>query len=138
MDDVRICEPCQLLFGVAAVRRYRCADVAVFGEGLRDWEADWSLFPRDWCGKEAEQTIKAALARRKLDEPKPGDTMTPDELAALARVNRKSIMISLRRRTALFSVSIRMVNLPSTSRAQGAGCLRALTSDPQFGSIRTV
>jgi hypothetical protein len=30
--DVRICEPCQLLFGVAAVRRYRCADVAVFGE----------------------------------------------------------------------------------------------------------
>jgi hypothetical protein len=59
---------------------------------LEDWESDWSLFPRDWCGEEEKQTIMAALARRKLDDRKHGENITPDELAALARVSRKSIM----------------------------------------------
>jgi hypothetical protein len=60
---------------------------------LESWDSDLgSLFPREWCGKEQQQAIMAALARRKLDEPKHGDTITPDELAALVHVSRKSIM----------------------------------------------
>jgi hypothetical protein len=62
-------------------------------EFLEDWDSKLgSLFPRDWCGEEQKKTIMAALARRKLDEPKHGDTITPEELAALAGVDRKSIM----------------------------------------------
>jgi hypothetical protein len=61
-------------------------------EFLEQWESDWSLIPREWCAPEQQQAIMAALARRKLDGPKHGETITPDELAALARVGRKSIM----------------------------------------------
>jgi hypothetical protein len=49
-------------------------------------------FPRDWAGNEMKQTITAAIARRKLDDPKRSKALTPEELAALARVSRKSIM----------------------------------------------
>jgi hypothetical protein len=59
---------------------------------LDDWDCELgSTFPRDWCAEEEKRAIMAALARRKLDEPKHGETITPDELAALARVSRKSI-----------------------------------------------
>ena len=51
-----------------------------------------TLFPHEWGGMEMEQTIAAALARRKLDHPHTREGLTPDELAALARVSRKSIM----------------------------------------------
>jgi hypothetical protein len=61
---------------------------------LEEWESDNSRFPLSWCREEEKEIITAALARSKLDHPDdPGrDTMTPDELAALARVSRKSIM----------------------------------------------
>jgi hypothetical protein len=61
-------------------------------EFLEGWEFSYNLFPREWCGEEEKETITAALARVKLDHPSQYDTMTPDELAALARVSRKSIM----------------------------------------------
>lgn len=48
-------------------------------------------FPREWMhDAEVETTITAALARRKLDDH--GESLTPEELSALARVSRKSIM----------------------------------------------
>jgi len=50
-----------------------------------------TLFPREWDGGVMEQTITAALARRKLDYPKTGP-MTPDELAALVKRPRKNIV----------------------------------------------
>ena len=66
--------------------------------GLEDFLNDWEqesgrLFPREWIPKEMEETITAAVARRKLDFPQNDEGgITPDELAALARVSRKSIM----------------------------------------------
>ena len=51
-----------------------------------------TLFPHEWGGKEMEETITAALARRKLDHPEKSKGLTPEELAALARVSRKSVM----------------------------------------------
>jgi hypothetical protein len=55
-------------------------------------ERMFTLFPRAWGGsKEMEQTITAALARRKLDHPELGG-MTAEELAALVRLPRKNIV----------------------------------------------
>lgn len=52
-----------------------------------------SLFPLEFGhDEETALTIEAALARRKLDYPSVGDGLTPEELAALAGVSRKSIM----------------------------------------------
>jgi len=51
-----------------------------------------TLFPHEWGGKEMEETITAALARRKLDHPEKSKGLTPEELAALGRVSRKSVM----------------------------------------------
>jgi hypothetical protein len=48
-------------------------------------------FPPEWGSDEDEQRISAALARQKLDYPEPRKGLPPDELAALARVSRKSI-----------------------------------------------
>jgi hypothetical protein len=51
------------------------------------------LIPRQWGAiDEMEQTITAALARQRLDHPERSEALTPEELAALARVSRKSIM----------------------------------------------
>ncbi len=48
--------------------------------------------PREWMhDADAETTIMAALARQKLDHSD-GGGLTPEELSALARVSRKSIM----------------------------------------------
>jgi hypothetical protein len=50
-----------------------------------------NFFPREWgWDKEMDETISAAVARHKLDETH--ESLTPDELAALARVSRKSVM----------------------------------------------
>jgi hypothetical protein len=50
------------------------------------------LFPREWGGDKAmEQTLTAALARRKLDHPSVG-AITPEELAALVDLPRKNIV----------------------------------------------
>jgi hypothetical protein len=55
--------------------------------------AELLYFPLQWGhDKETEQTIFAAFARAKLDYPKESKGLTPEELAALARVSRKSIM----------------------------------------------
>lgn len=52
-----------------------------------------SFFPRQWGhDKETEQTITAAFARLKLDHPEKSKALTPEELATLARVSRKSVM----------------------------------------------
>jgi hypothetical protein len=50
------------------------------------------LFPHEWGGDNAmEQTLTAALARRKLDHPSVG-AITPEELAALVKLPRKNIV----------------------------------------------
>ena len=52
-----------------------------------------SLWPVEFSrDKDMAQTITAALARQKLDRPNEDKGLTPEELAALARVSRKSIM----------------------------------------------
>jgi hypothetical protein len=52
-----------------------------------------SFFPRQWGhDQETEQTIIAAFARLKLDHPERSKGLTPEELATLARVSRKSVM----------------------------------------------
>ena len=49
------------------------------------------FFPRQWgLDEEMDRTITAAVGRWKLDHTH--ESLTPDELAALARVSRKSIM----------------------------------------------
>jgi hypothetical protein len=64
------------------------ADVREFIEFLES-----GFVPRQWgCDDEMEQTIIAALARQKLDYPERSEALTPGELAALARVSRKSVM----------------------------------------------
>jgi len=51
------------------------------------------FFPRQWgFDPEMQQTITAAFARLKLDYPEQSEALTPEELAALARVGRKSVM----------------------------------------------
>ena len=51
------------------------------------------LIPRQWgYSDEMEQTIIAALARQRLRSSEQSKALTPDELAALARVSRKSMM----------------------------------------------
>jgi hypothetical protein len=50
------------------------------------------VFPQWWLrDDEVRQAIHAVFARRKLDFPERGEGLTADELAALARVSRKSI-----------------------------------------------
>jgi hypothetical protein len=63
-------------------------------QGLWDFLGEKEIFSLWGYDKDAEQTIIAAEARYKLDHPKEKDSeaLTPEELAALARVSRKSIM----------------------------------------------
>jgi hypothetical protein len=59
----------------------------ISGENIFDFILDrLDRFPRHWVN---ERIIIAAQAREKLDQ---NESVTPDELAALARVSRKSIM----------------------------------------------
>jgi hypothetical protein len=85
----------------------------------------WSLFPLDW-GRDEEmtQTIAAALARQKLDE-RSADGLTPDELAALARVNRKSVMNLLAPKNGSLEVD-------SQGRITSESALRWLLRRPDF------
>ena len=63
-----------------------------------DPDNPYQFLPREWFlvkGSEKEEmtrTINAALARRKLDYPDESKDLSPDELAALARVSQKTIM----------------------------------------------
>ena len=60
-------------------------------EFLEATEQSW--FPHELGrDKEMELAIAAALARRKLDYPGSSGGLTPEGLAALARVSRKSVM----------------------------------------------
>ena len=65
--------------------------LSVFGRSLFSHSR---AFDADEGGKENEdrQTIVAATARQTLDRDYPDNGLTPEELAALARVSRKSIM----------------------------------------------
>jgi hypothetical protein len=79
-----------------AFRAY--ADYGLLLEGNDDFHGIGDLmsgmlqfFPRQWgLDEEMDRTITAAVGRWKLDYAHEG--LTPDELAALARVSRKSVM----------------------------------------------
>jgi hypothetical protein len=76
-----------------------------------------TLFPQEWSGKEMQQTMTAALARRKLDNPEIGG-MTPEELAALVKLPRKNIvnLLSPANRAILKTDSRGLISIESARR----------------------
>ena len=78
-----------------------------------------------------EQTVIAAVARRKLDFSLEG--LTPDELAALARVSRKSIVncSPVQPRPPRYRKEVEL-----ELRARSVGCKSVPISDLRYGSIR--
>jgi hypothetical protein len=52
----------------------------------------FALFPHEWGGRAMDQTLAAAVARRKLDRSAVGVALTAEELAALVKLPRKNIV----------------------------------------------